>query len=113
MASLSAAEKASHMPRRCTVCDHPERHGFDEALVNGTPYRSVAKRFEVSESAAYRHKVDRLRPNLRRGPAGRGGYARQPGFGIRCPTERPQGADAAITVRADLARGVVRLEDTA
>jgi DNA polymerase-1 len=21
------------MPRRCTVCDHPERHGIDEALV--------------------------------------------------------------------------------
>jgi DNA polymerase I-like protein with 3'-5' exonuclease and polymerase domains len=20
------------MPRRCTVCDHPERHGIDEAL---------------------------------------------------------------------------------
>ena len=21
------------MPRRCTVCDHPERHSIDEALV--------------------------------------------------------------------------------
>jgi hypothetical protein len=39
------------MPRRCTVCDHPERHGIDEMLVIGAPYRSVAKRFELSESA--------------------------------------------------------------
>jgi len=46
------------------VCDHPERHGIDEALVSGTPYRSVAKRFELSESAVYRHKVDHLPAHL-------------------------------------------------
>ena len=48
------------MPRRCTVCGHPQRHRIDEALVGGTPYRSVAKRFELSESAVYRHKTDHL-----------------------------------------------------
>src|SRR5215211_6207486 len=48
------------MPRRCTVCDHQERHGIDEALVTGAPYRSVAKRFELSESAVYRHKTEHL-----------------------------------------------------
>jgi transposase-like protein len=52
------------MPRRCTVCDHPERHSVDEALVNGTPYRSVAKRFGVSESAVYRHKTEHLPAHL-------------------------------------------------
>jgi hypothetical protein len=52
------------MPRRCTVCDHLERHGIDEALVSGTPYRSVAKRFELSESAVYRHKVEHLPAHL-------------------------------------------------
>jgi hypothetical protein len=52
------------MPRRCTVCDHPERHGIDEALVTGAPYRSVAKRFELSESAVYRHKSDHLPAHL-------------------------------------------------
>jgi hypothetical protein len=52
------------MPRRCTVCDHPESHGFDEALVSGAPYRSVAKRFEVSESAVYRHKTEHLSAHL-------------------------------------------------
>jgi hypothetical protein len=48
------------MPRRCTVCNHPERHNIDGALVTGVPYRSVAKRFELSESAVYRHKTDHL-----------------------------------------------------
>jgi hypothetical protein len=48
------------MPRRCTVCDHPERHGIDETLVTEAPYRSVAKQFGLSESAVYRHKTEHL-----------------------------------------------------
>jgi hypothetical protein len=52
------------MSRRCTVCDHPENHGIDEALVSGTPYRSVAKQFELSESAVYRHKTEHLPAHL-------------------------------------------------
>ena len=39
------------MPRRCTVCNHHERHGIDEALVTGAPYRSVAKRFGLDAGA--------------------------------------------------------------
>jgi hypothetical protein len=52
------------MPRRCTVCDHPESHSIDEALVGGAPYRSVAKQFELSESAVYRHKTEHLPAHL-------------------------------------------------
>jgi hypothetical protein len=52
------------MPRRCTVCDHPERRSIDEALVTGAPYRSVAKRFGLSESAVYRHKTEHLPVHL-------------------------------------------------
>ncbi len=52
------------MPRRCTVCDHQERHSIDEALVSGAPYRSVAKRFGLSESAVYRHKAEHLPAHL-------------------------------------------------
>jgi hypothetical protein len=52
------------MPRRCTVCYHPERHSIDEALVSGSPYRSVAKRFGLSESAVYRHKAEHLPAHL-------------------------------------------------
>jgi hypothetical protein len=46
------------------VCDHPERHSIDETLVSGTSYRSVAKRFELSESAVYRHKTEHLPAHL-------------------------------------------------
>jgi transposase-like protein len=52
------------MPRRCTVCDHPKRHSIDEALVSSAPYRSVAKRFGLSESAVYRHKTEHLPAHL-------------------------------------------------
>src|SRR5215213_1956498 len=52
------------MPRRCTVCDHPERHGIDETLVTGAPYRSVAQQFELSESAVFRHKTEHLPAHL-------------------------------------------------
>ena len=46
------------------MCDHLERHGIDEALVTGAPYRSVAKRFGLSESAVYRHKTEHLPAHL-------------------------------------------------
>jgi hypothetical protein len=52
------------MPRRCTVCDHSEMHSIHEALVSGAPYRSVAKRFGLSESAVYRHKTEHLPAHL-------------------------------------------------
>jgi hypothetical protein len=39
-------------------------HIIDEALVGGAPYRSVAKRFALSESAVYRHKTDHLPVHL-------------------------------------------------
>jgi transposase-like protein len=52
------------MPRRCTVCDHLKRQSIDEALVTGAPYRSVAKRFGLSESSVYRHKIEHLPAHL-------------------------------------------------
>jgi len=64
IASPRLGKKLNPMPRRCTVCDHPERHGIDEALVTGAPYRSVAKRFGLSESAVYRHKTEHLPAHL-------------------------------------------------
>jgi transposase-like protein len=61
---LGAGEKANCMPRRCTVCDHPQRQAIDEILVTGAPYRSVAKRFDLSESSVYRHKTEHLPVHL-------------------------------------------------
>jgi hypothetical protein len=52
------------MPRRCSACDHPESHSIDETLVTRAPYRSVAKRFGLSESAVYRHKTEHLPAHL-------------------------------------------------
>jgi len=46
------------------VCAHLGSHGIDEALVTGAPYRSVARRFELSESAVYRHKTEHLPTHL-------------------------------------------------
>jgi len=46
------------------VCDYLERHSIDETLVTGAPYRSVAKRFGLSESAVYRHKTEHLPAHL-------------------------------------------------
>jgi hypothetical protein len=48
------------MPRRCTVCDHPESRGIDEALVGSAPHRSVARHFGLLQSAVYRHKSEHL-----------------------------------------------------
>jgi hypothetical protein len=52
------------VPRRCTVCDHLDSHSIDETLVTGVLYRSVAKRFELSESAVYRHMIEHLPAHL-------------------------------------------------
>jgi transposase-like protein len=52
------------MPRRCTACDHHQRHSIDETLVTGAPFRSVARRFGLSESSVYRHKTEHLPSHL-------------------------------------------------
>lgn len=44
------------MPRVCTVCGHPRRPDIDRALVDGVPYRVIAKRYEASPAAVQRHK---------------------------------------------------------
>ena len=44
------------MPRRCTVCDHPDREAIDLALVAGGSLRDIAGQFRISKSALARHK---------------------------------------------------------
>jgi hypothetical protein len=41
--------------RPCSICDHDERHAIDVALVSREPYRSIARRYEVSKDALSRH----------------------------------------------------------
>ena len=48
------------MPRRCTVCDHPQREEIDKQLVCGEPYRTIADRFRLSKTALLRHKESHI-----------------------------------------------------
>ena len=48
------------MPRRCTVCACAAREDVDAALVAGEPYRRIAARYGLSETAVRRHKADHL-----------------------------------------------------
>jgi len=44
------------MTRTCTVCRDPQREEIDKALVAGTPYRDIARRFRLSKAALSRHR---------------------------------------------------------
>ncbi len=44
------------MPRVCTICTHEQRPQIDAALLNETPYRIIAKRFDASPAAVNRHR---------------------------------------------------------
>lgn len=43
------------MPRICTICSHFQTLDIDRFLGKGESYRTIANRFEVSESAIKRH----------------------------------------------------------
>ncbi len=43
------------MPRRCTVCTHPQREEIDWAIARGESYRGIAQRHFVSITAIHRH----------------------------------------------------------
>jgi hypothetical protein len=48
------------MPRLCTVCQHPQRHSIDKALVAGGNLREMSALYRVSEDALGRHKAEHL-----------------------------------------------------
>lgn len=48
------------MPRKCTICQHPQRAAIDAALVAGGVFRTIAHGFACSEDALKRHKADHL-----------------------------------------------------
>ena len=48
------------MPRRCTVCDHDERHAINVALVQRDSYRNIAERYGLSVGALSRHTKEHL-----------------------------------------------------
>jgi transposase-like protein len=50
--------------RPCTVCQHEGREAIDEAIVAGTPYRTVARRWGVTRDAVMRHRDNHISPAL-------------------------------------------------
>lgn len=53
------------MPRRCSVCTHPQRDEVDELLVaDFAVYRTIAVQYGLSKSALIRHKRDHIPASL-------------------------------------------------
>jgi hypothetical protein len=52
------------MPRKCTICQHPQRADIDAALVNGDMFRVLSRRFSCSEDALRRHKAEHVPAHL-------------------------------------------------
>ena len=48
------------MSKRCSVCNHPQRHEIDVALVEGASNRHVMARFGVGRMAVQRHRDDHI-----------------------------------------------------
>lgn len=48
------------MPRKCSICGHPEIDDINRALVDGQSFRNIAKRFNVSVASLKRHKDDHI-----------------------------------------------------
>lgn len=49
------------MPRECTICHHPQREAIEKALLeNEAGHRLVAKRFDISPQALFRHRQKHL-----------------------------------------------------
>jgi hypothetical protein len=43
------------MPRTCTACSHSHRDDIDRLLLEGAPFRNIAKRFSLSAASLFRH----------------------------------------------------------
>ncbi len=48
------------MPRTCTICVHVDKESINQELVNGVSLRNIAKHFNTSAPALFRHKQDHL-----------------------------------------------------
>ncbi len=57
------------MPRRCTVCLHPQLADIDRSLVVNRTFRSIATEYKLSESALKRHKREHLPARLAKAQA--------------------------------------------
>jgi hypothetical protein len=44
------------MPRRCTVCAHPERDTIERAVLARRPYRKIASQYGLTDVSIIRHR---------------------------------------------------------
>jgi hypothetical protein len=52
------------MPRRCTICDHPDHEAIDRAIADGTLVSRIVSVYAVSASAVRRHAAAHLPAQL-------------------------------------------------
>ena len=52
------------MPRRCSVCDHPDRLAIETLLLENAPLRDIARQFSLSKDAVARHKESHVTARL-------------------------------------------------
>ncbi len=52
------------MPRKCTVCTHPDREAIDAALVEGGAFPALVAKYRVSKDSLSRHKTNHLPAKL-------------------------------------------------
>ena len=65
------------MPRRCTICDHPQHEAIDAALVAAhSSNLALAALYGVSESALRRHQKRHLHATLTMGHVRSHGFSR-------------------------------------
>lgn len=53
------------MPRRCSICDHPDREAINRELSSGGAIGTIAAVFGASPDALKRHKANHLMPAQR------------------------------------------------
>jgi len=52
------------LPRKCSICEHPQAEEINTALLNGVSLRNIAERYSVSKTALHRHKESHLPADL-------------------------------------------------
>jgi len=44
------------LPRKCTICEHPQVDEINKLLLEGVSLRDIARQYSVSRAALHRHK---------------------------------------------------------
>jgi hypothetical protein len=52
------------MPRKCSICTHPERGEIERRVASGESYRNVAQHFGVSIYSLHRHVTAHMPPEV-------------------------------------------------